>query len=350
MLRRDLLPHQAAVLALPVALLLGVALVVLGLALGERDLGLDPAALVVEVERNEGEALLLDLADQAPDLLLVHEQLLGPVGFGLDMGRRAAERVDAAADQPQLAVADDDVAVGQLHLAGTDRLDLPAGEDHPRLVPLLDVVLEAGTAVLGDRHRSVGRGRRRVAQATPTIWRLYEAGQEVGAPLVCAARDLPARHRRRGVSAIPAVVRARRGARSRRRGPDGAASPRVFRNSPRLHDPQRPGARRVGPHRPRRRSVLAARRALALRRAAGPRRSLRASRRAPAGSSSRCAMRSRTSSSKRRSARCSTGSPTPSSTRSCAAPSRCMGRAEPRPRAHPRRRRLQRRRPAARSS
>src|SRR5947209_20077359 len=35
---RDLLPHEASVLALPVALLLGLALVVLGLALGERDL------------------------------------------------------------------------------------------------------------------------------------------------------------------------------------------------------------------------------------------------------------------------------------------------------------------------
>ena len=88
--RRHLVPHQPAVFALPVALLLGVALVVLGLALGERDLGLDAAALVVQVQRHEGEALLLDLADQAPDLFLVHQQLLGPVGLGLDMRRGAA--------------------------------------------------------------------------------------------------------------------------------------------------------------------------------------------------------------------------------------------------------------------
>src|SRR4029078_7925224 len=55
--RRHLVANQPALLALPVALFLGVALVVLGLALGERDLGLDPAALVVEVERHERESL-----------------------------------------------------------------------------------------------------------------------------------------------------------------------------------------------------------------------------------------------------------------------------------------------------
>ena len=131
------------------------------LALGERDLGLDPPALVVQVERHQREALLLDLADQAPDLLLVHQQLLGPVGLGLDVGRGAAQRVDAAADQVELAVADDDVAVGELHLAGADGLDLPALEHHAGLVALLDVVVEAGAAVLGDGHGARGR-------ATPT--------------------------------------------------------------------------------------------------------------------------------------------------------------------------------------
>jgi hypothetical protein len=164
------------VLALPVALLLGVALVVLRLALGERDLGLDPPALVVQVERHQGEALLLDLADQAADLLLVHQELLGPVGLGLDMGRGIAQGVDPAADQVELAVADDDVAVGELHLAGTHGLDLPALEDHAGLVALFDVVIEAGTAVLGD-----GQG------ATPKMRRFYEARQEVGAALVLGA-------------------------------------------------------------------------------------------------------------------------------------------------------------------
>ena len=78
------------------------------------------------VERHEREAALLDLADQAPDLFLVHQQLLRSVGLGRHMRRRRAQRVDAAADEREFAVADDDVAVGQLHLAGADGLDLPA--------------------------------------------------------------------------------------------------------------------------------------------------------------------------------------------------------------------------------
>ena len=58
----------------------------LGLALGQRDVDLDAPALVVQVQRHQGEAFLLDLADQSPDLGLVHQQLFGPVGFGADMG------------------------------------------------------------------------------------------------------------------------------------------------------------------------------------------------------------------------------------------------------------------------
>jgi hypothetical protein len=57
----------------------------------------------------------------------------------------------------QLAVADDDVAVGELHLARAHRLDLPPFERDARLEALLDVVVEAGAAVLGDQcgHRGL---------------------------------------------------------------------------------------------------------------------------------------------------------------------------------------------------
>src|SRR5664280_2100278 len=151
---RDLVAHEAAVLAFPVALFLGVALVVLGLSLGQRDLGLDAAALVVEIEWHEREAFLLDLADQPLDLLLVHQELLGAVGFRLHMRRGAAQRVDAATDQIELTAPDDDVTVGQLHLAGANGLDLPAFQDHAGLVALLDVIVEPCTAVLGDGQRA----------------------------------------------------------------------------------------------------------------------------------------------------------------------------------------------------
>jgi len=77
------------------------------------------------------------------------------------MGGRTAQGVDAAADQMQLAVADHHIAVGELHLAGADRLDLPALQHDAGLEAFLDVVLESGAAVLGDR----GHGRARVGIA-----------------------------------------------------------------------------------------------------------------------------------------------------------------------------------------
>jgi hypothetical protein len=67
---RHLVPHQAALLALPVASASRCGACRARLALGQRDLGLHAAALVVQVQRHQGEALLLDLADQAPDLAL----------------------------------------------------------------------------------------------------------------------------------------------------------------------------------------------------------------------------------------------------------------------------------------
>src|SRR5258706_9801697 len=63
------LSQQALLLALPVALLLHLALVVLLLALGEPDLQLHAPLRIVQVEGHERVPLLLDLADELADLL-----------------------------------------------------------------------------------------------------------------------------------------------------------------------------------------------------------------------------------------------------------------------------------------
>src|SRR5689334_15920196 len=78
---------------------------------------LDLPVLPVQVERDQRIALLLDLSDQPADLILVHQQLLGPYGIGADMGGRGLQRIDLAADHVQLAALDDHIAVGQLRLA-----------------------------------------------------------------------------------------------------------------------------------------------------------------------------------------------------------------------------------------
>ena len=162
----------------------------------------------------------------------------------MHVGRGAAQRIDAAADQAQLAVADDDVAVGELHLAGADGLDLPALEHHAGLVALLDVVVEAGLAVLGDRHRGLSDGAG--AATASTIAPLYEARQEIGAALVLAARDVRPGDRRRGStrSSCPGASAPRCSSDERRRH-DGAPAPGVLPAAPCLHHAQRARAGRA---------------------------------------------------------------------------------------------------------
>jgi len=70
------------------------------------------------------------------------------------MGGGAAQGVDAAADQEEFAIADQHIAIGQLHLAGADGLDLPARQHHAGLEAFFDGVFEAGAAVFGN----VGHG------------------------------------------------------------------------------------------------------------------------------------------------------------------------------------------------
>src|SRR5262245_4129168 len=76
----SLVAQQPAALARPVALLLGLALVVQLLALGQRDLDLGPALVVeIDLERHDGHALALDRAHQLVDLPLVQQQLSRPL-------------------------------------------------------------------------------------------------------------------------------------------------------------------------------------------------------------------------------------------------------------------------------
>jgi hypothetical protein len=90
------------------------------------------------------------------DLGLVHQQLLGADLVRVDVGGGAVQRVDLAADQEQLAIADDHIAVGQLHLALAQRLDLPAFQHDAGLEALLEEIIEGGLLVVGDA--GFGRG------------------------------------------------------------------------------------------------------------------------------------------------------------------------------------------------
>jgi len=145
-----LFPHDAALLTLPVAVLLGGALVVQLLAGHQRQLALHSVALPVELERHAGVPLVLGAREDLGDLLAMQQQLAGPCRVGDLVGAGGVERHDMAAQQPRLAVLDQDIGIGQLGLAGAQALDLPAGQHQARLEGLVDVVLEARLLVQGD--------------------------------------------------------------------------------------------------------------------------------------------------------------------------------------------------------
>src|SRR4029079_9210820 len=133
--------QKPGLLLLPLLLALRRPLIVLELALGKRDLDLDAALQEVQVERYQRVAALLDLADQAPDLFRVHEQLAGAHRVRGDMGRCAAERADMRPEQPEGALVDDHIGIADLRASRADRLDLPAFEHEPRLIAILDEII-----------------------------------------------------------------------------------------------------------------------------------------------------------------------------------------------------------------
>src|SRR6478752_9931682 len=126
-----------------------VPLVVGLLALRQREGGLDLAVLEVQVERDEREPALLDLADQLVDLGPVHEHLaLAPRGVVGPGALRVLGDVDVL--QPHLPVVDRGEPVDERGTAGTEALDLGAGQRETDLVGVADRVVVPRLLVLGD--------------------------------------------------------------------------------------------------------------------------------------------------------------------------------------------------------
>ncbi|MNY54696.1 hypothetical protein D3C86_1905930 [compost metagenome] len=85
----------------------------------------------------------------------MQQQLLGAGGIGAHVGRGGSQRIDLAADQVQLAVLDDHIAVGQLDLAFAQCLDFPAVQHHARFVALFEEVVVSRFFVVGDAGRGI---------------------------------------------------------------------------------------------------------------------------------------------------------------------------------------------------
>src|SRR5829696_4708199 len=137
--------HLAAGVALGEVLPLVVGL----LALRQRERGLDLAVLEVQVERDERQPALLDLADQLVDLAPVHEHL-ALAARGVVGPRPLHVLGDVDVLQPHLAVVDRGEPVDEGGAAGTQALHLGAGQREADLVGVEDGVVVPRLLVLGD--------------------------------------------------------------------------------------------------------------------------------------------------------------------------------------------------------
>lgn len=152
MLSATILLHRLVDLALGIPRTLGIALVMLFLALGQPDLALDAAPGVVQVQRHHGVAGAFYLADQFFDLFSPQQQLAGAHGIRVHMGGGGGQGADVGAEQIDLALFDDHVGFLELHPPGADRLHLPAFEGHARLETLFDEIIVKRLLVVDNAH------------------------------------------------------------------------------------------------------------------------------------------------------------------------------------------------------
>lgn len=153
--------HLVLALQIPahVALLLGLTLVVELLAACQADLELGEAPRIeIQLQRHQGQPLLLQLAAQAVQLLLVKQQLTRARRIAGVVHRRRLVRADITADQQHAAIADDAMRLGEVRLSCPDRLDLGARQHDAGLEGLEDMILMACTPV-DDGHMRMLRAR-----------------------------------------------------------------------------------------------------------------------------------------------------------------------------------------------
>ena len=110
----------------------------------------------MQIERHQGVAFLLHLADQVLDVVFLEQQLLGAYRIGVDVRGGCFERVDLAPQQKQFTVANQHIAVGQLHLAFPQSLDLPAIQHHARFVAFLEEIVVGRLLVIGNAGLGIG--------------------------------------------------------------------------------------------------------------------------------------------------------------------------------------------------
>src|SRR5215213_4060175 len=146
--------QQPRALALPVAVLDGLALVMRLLAGDQGDLDLGAAARVeIDLQWHDGAALALDGAYELVDLGAMQQELARPARLVIEPVARGVDR-DVGIDQPGLAALFRHVGFSDRAAAAAQRFHLGAGQCEPGLEGLLDEVVVPRLAVLG-HYRAV---------------------------------------------------------------------------------------------------------------------------------------------------------------------------------------------------
>src|SRR5688572_19699654 len=261
--------ERVRLIALPVAVLLRSALVVLLLALGEADGHFDVVFAPVELECDERVALALDEARQAIDLAPVQQHLADALGLGDIVSRDGVEWCDVRVEQPRFALAKNYIAIGELRFAGAHAFDFPALQREAAFDAVLDEVVEARLLVLRDRALArllfLGHGCAMILESPKKENGSFAHSTAQRACSVHDGADVRSRQRRRALSGVLALV-PRRARRSRSGQHDRSdARHRSARLPPKLSDAQHAAAPRAHRHRSRVRTVPALARRVALR-------------------------------------------------------------------------------------
>lgn len=107
---------------------LGLALIPLLLAFGERKFDFNFTALEIDARWNEGESLLLGFANELANFFGMHEKFARANG-GMVGITSVLVGADVAVQKPEFVVFDQAISVFKVGFAGTNGFDLGTGED-----------------------------------------------------------------------------------------------------------------------------------------------------------------------------------------------------------------------------
>ncbi len=120
-------------------------------SLGQPQRQLDPGALEVKVQGNQGQSLLLQGDAKFGDLAPVCQELSHPQGLVVEEPTRMAVGRDVHVVQLQLAIADQAEAIPQVALPGPNGFHLRSQQFDARLQGFENLVLVAGQAIVSQQ-------------------------------------------------------------------------------------------------------------------------------------------------------------------------------------------------------